>query len=139
MLRDHGNQELSRMIAEYEALTMHMEEDYQVDLNNRERVSALADEIVNLNYTNFKQLAPGYWNPNTYHVRTDNFKKSKAFMEAQEDGLVLLTNDEAHINQMVNGYLRLGWFLNIRANVELPELVSQAEEIITLLNIKYLD
>lgn len=139
VLRDKGNQVLSRMIAEYEALTMHMHEDYQVDLNNRERVSALADEIVNLNYTNFKQLAAGYWNPNAYHITTDNFRESEAYMEAQKDGLVLFTNDEARINQMVNGYLRLGWFLNIRANIELPELIGQAEEIITLLNENYLD
>lgn len=139
VLRDKGNHDLSRMIAEYEALTKHMEEDYQADLNSRERVSALADEIVNLNYSNFKELAPGYWNPNAYHILSDDFQKSSIYQEAEEDGLKLLTNDKARINQMVNGYLRLGWFLNIRANIELPELVAQAEEIIALLNENYLD
>jgi hypothetical protein len=138
VLRDKGNEALSRLIAEYEAFTKHMEEDYRMDLMSRDRVSALADEIVDLNYSNFNEIAPKYWNPNTYHVLDDNFQHSTAYTVAERDGLKLLSEDEIRLKQMVNGYLRFRFFLNIRSNVELSQLIVQAEEIISLLETQYL-
>lgn len=138
VLRDRGNEALSRMVAEYEAFTKHMEEDYQVDLNSRERVSALADGIVDLNYGNFETLSSRYWNPNTYHVLVDHFRGSGDYAQAAQDGLKPLSSDLRQVRMMVNGYLRLRFFLNIRANVELPRLIEQAENIIALLSDQYL-
>lgn len=139
ILRDAGNEKLSRLIAKYEALTIHMEEDYNVDLTARERVSAMADEIVDLNYSNFKDLAPRYWNPNNYHVLTDDFSNTAYYATAREDQLRLLTTDKTKIREMINGYLRLRFFLNIRAHSELPGLIARAEEIIEFLKSEYLE
>ena len=138
VLRDIGNEKLSRLLAEYEAFTKHMEEDYRMDLMSRDRVSALADQIVDLNYSNFNELAQKYWNPNTYHVLEDNFQHTEAYATAEQDGLKLLSEDETRMKQMVNGYLRLRFFLNIRSNIELSQLIVQAEEIIDLLEEQYL-
>jgi len=139
VLRDQGNEELSRAIAEYEAFTKHMEEDYRMDLMSRDRVSALADEIVNLNYSNFNVLAQTYWNPNSYHISEDQFQQTEAYAIAEKDGLILLSEEEARLKQMVNGYLRLRFFFNIRANIELPQLIDHAEGIIGLLENQYLN
>lgn len=139
VLRDQGNEKLSRGIAQYEAFTKHMEEDYRMDLMARDRVSALADEIVDLNYSNFNILAQKYWNPNSYNISEDYFHQTEAYAIAQQDGLKLLSEDEVRLKQMVNGYLRLRFFLNIRANIELPQLIEQAESIIELLENQYLN
>ena len=109
-----------------------------MDLMSRDRVSALADEIVNLNYSNFNILAQSYWNPNSYHVSKDHFQQTEAYAIAEQDGLNLLSEDETRLKQMVNGYLRHRFFLNIRATIELPQLIDQAEGIIELLENQYL-
>ncbi|MBC2839145.1 hypothetical protein [Robiginitalea sp. SC105] len=139
ILRNTGNEKLSRLIGEYEAFTKHMEEDYRVDLNAQQHVLALADGIVDLNYPNFVDLATEYWNPNTYRIHTGDFSHSEAYLAAREYPNEWVISDTARVREMVNGYLRLRFFLNVRTNLELPKLISQAEEIIALLESDYLD
>lgn len=135
-LRDRGNEELSRRIAQYEAMTRHMEEDFKYDIHTREQVSSLSDAILNMNYSNFQALASDYGNPNR-KLHELHFSASEAYRDASLDSLSLLTEDTRQIQAMVNGYLRLRFFLNTRVHYELPGLVRQAEDIISLLASRY--
>ena len=137
VLRNKGNEELSKKIVEYEAFTYHLVEDYYVDLDIKESVSELAGNIVNLNYSNFEELS-FYGNTNS-HILTYNFSSSEAYQRAEQDNLKLLTNDMAKVHELVNGYLKLRIFLKIRINSELPRLIKDAEEIINLLQTNYID
>ncbi|MDG1570693.1 hypothetical protein OZ410_00060 [Robiginitalea sp. M366] len=137
ILRMPENEILSRKLAEYEAFTRHLEEDYYYDLRAREQVSVLSDGILNLNYSDFGHLAPNYANHNK-HILEYHFNQTDDYARAQSDGLSLLTHDINEVRKMVNGYLRLRFFLNIRGNAELPRLIRQGEELIVLLKSDYL-
>ncbi len=137
ILGEMGNASLSEKIAGYEAFTRHLDEDYKYDLQTRQQVSTLSDAIVNLNYGNFDVIAPEYANHNKL-ILDYHFNTTQDYATAQKDSLTLLTDDINRVHEMVNGYLRLRFFLNIRGNHELPRLISRAEELIDILEREYL-
>ena len=137
VLRYKGNENLSSKIVAYDAFTKHLEEDYYADLEIKETVSKLASNIVNLNYSNFKELS-FYGNTNNSILKYD-FISSEAYKRAELENLKLLTRDINKIHEFVNGNLKLRLFLVIRANHELPRLIKDAEDIIKLLQTNYID
>jgi len=137
VLRYKGNENLSKIIVSYDALTKHLEEDYYADLEIKESISKLAGNIVNLNYSNFEELS-FYGNTNNSILKYE-FSSSEAYGKAEQEDLKLLTADINKIHEYVNGNLKLRAFLIIRANNELPRLIKEAENIIELLQSNYID
>ena len=137
VLRYKGNDNLSKQIVSYDALTKHLEEDFYADLAIMESNSNLAGGIVNLNYSNFEALT-FYGNTNNSILKYE-FSSSEEYRRAEEENLNLLTGDIKKIQKFVNGNLRLRFFLDLRANHELPRLINEAENIIELLQTNYID
>ena len=73
------------------------------------------------------------------NVRDYNFFESEEYLVAKSINLGLITNDINQINKMVNSYSVLLLYLRIRIDEELPVLVHDASEIITLLKETYLN
>jgi hypothetical protein len=141
-LRFKGNIELAQKIAEYDAFTKHMHEDYKTDQGLVEINFPLVRKVVNMNYSNFGVLSTLGHNNIPYvsgssTLSEENQEKvvllKKALKVAESNNLTLLTKDPNTINEMVNGYLILSRNLEVRYNSELPQLRKQAEEIISLL------
>ncbi len=51
----------------------------------------------------------------------------------------LITNDINDIDKVINSLIRLQGYYDIRTTIELPNLTSNAEELITLLKETYLE
>jgi len=131
------NDSLSKMISEYDAVTYHLDDDFINDRIQFEKATDLSVSIVNHNYPNFlefrKKLLP------INNVRDYNFFESEEYLVAKSINLGLITNDINQINKMVNSYSVLLLYLRIRTDEELPDLVHDASEIITLLKETYLN
>ncbi|MBT8252881.1 MAG: hypothetical protein HKO90_05630 [Flavobacteriaceae bacterium] len=136
-LRHKGNESLSAKIVSYDAFSKHLEEDFTADSQMTANVSRLADNIINLNYSNFEELK-FYMNTNNSILEYD-FSASEAYRKAEQENLKLLTDDINKINELTNGCIKLRMFLSIRANGELPRFLKQAEEIIDLLESNYIN
>lgn len=137
VLRYRGNESLSKIIVSYDALTKHLEEDYQADLKIKQEISKLSGSIVNLNYSNYKDLL-FYGNTNNSILEYE-FSSSEEYRQAEKEDLKLLTKDLDKINELVNGNLKLRSFLIIRSKYELPRIIEKANEIIERLETDYID
>lgn len=137
VLRYKGNEDLSKKIVSYDAVTKHLIEDFYSDLDQMKSISMLAGNIVNLNYSNFEELS-FYGNINNSILEHD-FSSSEAYRRAELENLKLLTGDINKIYEFLNGNLKLRSHLIIRTKYELPRLTRQAEDIIELLQTNYID
>ena len=67
------------------------------------------------------------------------FNSSEDYRKAEQEDIDLLTDDIKKIHELVNSNLKLRSFLIIRSKSELPRLIEKAENIINLLQAKYIN
>ena len=131
-LRQMENRLLAGKISAYDATTRHLDEDFAHDRRNGSNASALADQVVNMNYPNLSEVLnvgpTGYFVPMSRLL--DTYKNTD---------LPLLTNDIELVRIAVNSFLQLGGRMGISSRVgnEMPRLVADAEELIELLKAEY--
>jgi len=131
------NDTLSKMISEYDAFTYHLDDDFINDRIQFEKATDLSTSVINYNYPNIFEFSEKLL-PND-NARDYDFFESQEYVEAKSINLGLITKDINQILKMANSYNVLMLYLRIRTDVELPELVIDAEKIIALLKETYLD
>lgn len=132
-LRQMNNQQLAEMISEYEALTHHLDGDFNFDRTVGTSALALAGEVIDLNYPDLQEVFP------VGPVEAFSFPNAKLIEKYGKVTRSLLTDDVDDIRVVVNGYLILANSpgLRPRAEIEMPQLVSTARELIASLNEEY--
>ena len=128
---------LSIKISKYDAFTYHLDEDFVNDRIQFEKATELSASIVNHNYLNLYEFNEKLLPNNNFRI--NDFFESEEYLEAKSVNLDLLTKDIKEIQEMVNRYKILMLYLRIRTDMELPKLISDAEEIIVLLKQNYLE
>jgi hypothetical protein len=131
------DEDLSKMIANYDALTHHLDVDYINDRVQFERATELITAIVNNNYPNYSELHAKLLPLN--NVRDYDFFDSKEYQEAESYNLELLTDDMNELHKAVNNFNLLKAYLQMRTDYELPDLIDKAETLIRLLKETYID
>ena len=132
------NDSLSKKIAEYDALTYHLDDDFINDRNQFEKATDLSVSVVNHNYPNINEFSDKHL-PIPDKGRDPDFYESTEYLEAKSINLGLITDDIGRVHEMSNSYNVLMTYLRIRTEVELPRLTNDAKELITLLKETYLD
>jgi hypothetical protein len=131
-LKQMENRLLAEKISAYDATTRHLNEDFAHDRRNGSNASALANQVVDMNYPNLSDVLnvgpTGYFIPMSQLLDT-----------YQNTDLPLLTNDIELVRTAVNSFLQLGGRMGISSRVgnEMPRLVADAKELIELLNAEY--
>ena len=119
-----------RAISSYDALSRHMDEDHRNDEEMANRATASRDKIVDVSYPN--KLALDLYLHFDSITNTANFKEFAA-----SDKTALLTTDSLTWKIFLNEKLNIRRNLEIRANDELRNLISQARRLIRLLKKNY--
>jgi len=132
-LRQMRNQQLAELISEYEALTHHLDGDFEFDRNIGASALALAGEVIDMNYPNLQEVFP------VGPVEPFSFPNPKLHEAYGTEDYSLLTDDDKEINLVVNRYLILANSPGIRprAEIEMPKLVSKARQLIAYLKQEY--
>jgi len=131
---------ISKKIREYDAFTHHLDRDYLNDKAKTENALNLISHVVNSNYINIRELRKNVLvkinNPdwNEFH-----FYSEPEYLKSKNYNLRLITNDIKDIDIIINSLIRLQVYYDIRSNIEIPQLTSDAEELITLLKETYLE
>lgn len=134
------NDSISKKIGEYDAFTHHFDGDYLNDKAKSENALSLISQVVNSNYSNIKELRKSVLmkinNPelNDFHIYLE-----PEYLKAKNYKLRLITNDKKDVDMVINSLIRLQSYYDIRYNIEIPELTSDAEELISLLKKTYLE
>ena len=125
------NSDLVRMISIYEASSRHLAEDYLLDMEKSAAAEALVMDIVDLNYPNFELFGQLTWGS------PFAFPPNELLETYAEVDLRLLVDDTAKLRTLVNRFGKLGDQVSIRVNIELPEHIARARELIELLESEY--
>ena len=130
------NSELSKKINSYDALTRHMDEDYNEDNHISNNAWELMSSVVNINYPNSAELREIIRFSANYGTLSDVFS-SPEYSEARSYELKMNTSDKKILINAVNNYNRLEFNFKIRTDIELLKLVADGEELIKLLKEEY--
>ena len=128
-LRQMKNQELAAKISAYEALTHHLQDDFEFDRSVGAASVALANQVVNMNYPDLGFVVP------VATAEIFSFPDSNIHAAYKDIHLSLLTDDVDKIMAAVNAYLTLADKPGIRprTEIEMPKLIANAQELIALL------
>ena len=132
-LRQMKNQQLVEKISAYEAFTHHLKGDFDYDRTVGTNALALASQVVDMNYVNIHEIFP------VGVLESFSFPNSKLHEAFENTNRSLLTDEIKDIKVAVNSYLMVRSTPGIRprAEIEMPQLVSNARELITLLKEEY--
>ena len=132
-LRQMKNQKLAEMISEYEALTHHLDGDFDFDRTVGTRALALAGQVIDLNYPDLQEALP------VGSVEAFSFPNTKLSEKYGNVTRSLLINNVDDIKVVVNSYLILANSpgLRPRAEIEMPQLMSTARDLIASLKEEY--
>ena len=128
-LRYFDNDSITYKISAYDAFTRHMDEDYNLDMTQKNKTVVERELIIDMNY-------PGQVN-DLLNTRYDSLKNTPLYENMRKLNKPLLTKNMNDIKVLVNQSLQLKYFLSIRRNFELPRLVKDATELIRLLKEEY--
>jgi hypothetical protein len=130
-LRQMKNIELVRMISEYDASARHLDEDYREDMEDSREAEALAFEIVDSNYPDPDRFTELTWR------RPYAFPPTELLEAYGDVRLDLITQDSRKIRSLVNHFSSLGGQIRIRVEMELPDHLERARQLIELLELEY--
>ncbi len=128
-LRYFSNDSIIKRITSYDAMTHHMDEDYNGDVERSNRVDEKRNQIVDLNYP--QEII------SALRTNRDSLMKTDFINEMDSKGLPLLTSNINDIKKYVNEKITLRKYLESRGERELPRLIKRAEDLIILLKKEY--
>jgi hypothetical protein len=132
-LRQMKNRDLAEMISKYEALTHHLDGDFDFDRTVGTSALAWAGQVIDLNYPDLEEAFP------VGAVEAFSFPNARLSEKYGDLDRPLLTDDVKDIKVAINSYLLLvnSPGLRPRAEIEMPQLVSTARELIAFLREEY--
>jgi hypothetical protein len=132
-LRYFGNDSIIMRVSAYDALTKHMDQDFNGDVALTERVSEKRNHIIDMNYS-----LPDSVNYSLIDADSiiNILLKNKTNYNGHDD-LQLLTSNINDIRSLLNDYLDIRQGLYIRGDRELTHLLSDATQLITMLQKEY--
>lgn len=136
-MKDIGNSGLREKIVAYYELAEHMLDDYAKDMLVAEKIHDLADQIININYSN--EIRVFRRNNELNKQPYEQWVASADYRELKRLDYPLLVQDKSKLNEFVNKSFRLRNELETRTDNELPRMKAQAQEIIELINTVYND
>jgi hypothetical protein len=111
-LRLIQNTILKKKIAEYDAFTRHMDEDYYTDKAQSENALQLLSKVVNYNYPNILQLSEVF-RVSTVDGVMEDVITNPIYKEAEKSNIELITQDINELQNSVNSFIRLQFNLRI--------------------------
>ena len=134
-LRYITNDSLQKMLVAYESYSNHLDEDFEFDKTNALKADDMMVLLLNLNSPFISKILAvenNNFNDAEFNIYdTEEYKASKA------NELKLLSYDEVLIQKFVNTFILIQGNYNTRANKEMPEIMEDAQELITLLKKEY--
>jgi len=134
-LRYISNDSLEKLIVAYESFSQHLDEDFAGDKVNAEKANDLISSVLNLNSDYIAEMT---------QIEMDNFNSpmdlmfnAQAYRDAMAHDLELNTYDPNELRQFVNRFILIQDQYHIRGFLEMPEIIEDAREIISLLKKEY--
>jgi len=131
------NENIQKKLVAYESFSYHLDEDFEFDKTNSQKAEDAMASILDLNSPYLYALSKMDDDVETEDL--NEYFEMEEYRKAKENDLPLLTYDEQEIKKMMNIYILIQDNYEIRAFNEMPEIISNAHELIGLLQNEYLN
>lgn len=140
-LRKMQNRRLAERISDYDALTLHLDQDYREDEESARAILELTNKLVDQNYDDEELDGFLTWDdPFTtsyMEERLTRFRGTDLFKRLDAIQRPLMSQELAEYRRLANMYLEFAESANARPDIELPRLRNFAEEIQELIDKEY--
>ena len=140
-LRQMRNKFLAERISDYDALTRHLDQDYQEDEESARAILDLFNEIVDLNYQDEQLDDVLNWDDGfdaaDIEERLTGFRETAVFKRLAALQVPLLSEDLADFRRLANLNREFAQSAYARPDIELPRLREFAAEIQALIDEEY--
>jgi hypothetical protein len=128
---------LGKHIAEYNAFTYHLDEDFKGDASRGQNVTQIKSRIINYNYGNLNELQQDnrIYDNDLIGMK---FFDTPSYNQAKSETLYLMTDDINELNEVINLLIIIKFKLLARIEIEFPRAISEAKHLIEILNEKIL-
>lgn len=128
------NDSLKKKIVAYESFSNHLDEDFEFDKSNSDKMDNLTTSIIDLNSPYLSKILEKEDTEDSvsFIFETEEYKLSIA------NDLKLISQDEILIKKFVNTLIQIQGQYQIRAYKEMPRIMEDAYELIELLKTEYL-
>jgi hypothetical protein len=140
-LRQMKNTRMSRYISDYDALTQHLDQDYQEDEESARAIWRLVNELIDQNYPlkglyELLEWEDGFTDE-YIERRLTGLRETEVFRKLAELQRPLLSQDLAQFRQLANLNRDYAEAIRPRTEIELPRLREFAREIQSLIDEEY--
>ena len=127
------NDSLQKKIVAYESFSNHLDEDFEFDKSNADKMDDITASLIDLNSPYLTKILERENKEDTSfkHFETEEYKLSKA------NELKLISQDETLIKKFVNTLILIQDNYRTRAYKEMPRIMEEAQGLIDLLKIEY--
>ena len=128
---------LLKTIGKYDALTIHLDEDYKGDQSRIEMIEPYIHNIVNYNYSNIRTIRKDLFFVISIPENDDfQFFNHKDYLKAKKENLQVLSRNKSDYDQLISKLVSLQFQYGVR-NFELDRLKVKAELLIQMLKKEY--
>ena len=128
---------LLKTIGKYDALTIHLDEDYKGDQSRIEMIEPYIHNIVNYNYSNIRTIRKDLFFVISIPENDDfQFFNHKDYLKAKKENLQVLSRNKSDYDQLISKLVSLQFQYGVR-NFELDRLKVKAELLIKMLKKEY--
>jgi len=141
-LRKIKNHELARKISEYEALTYHLEQDQVSDSRNARDAFLASNKVINRNFPDRAKLFKYFTaasDAESFHETFLEFPSTDLYRQIKQNDVGLIAAEMRDVQEMTNVLISYRDDLSPRPNMELPQLMSLAQELVDLIETEYPD
>ena len=140
-LRKMESQLLVQRISDYDALTLHLDQDYREDEESARALKDMINQLVDLNYDrqgldDVLEWWDGF-TPEDIDRRLLEFRETKEFSNLASLGRSPLSENPEDFRRLANLNIEYAEDTNARPNIELPRLRRFAAEIQELIDTEY--
>lgn len=140
-LRQMSNKRLAERISDYDALTRHLDQDYQEDEESARAMLDLVNTLIDLNYDHEGLDEILDWDDGftagDIEERLTRFRDTDLFKRLAEEKKPLLSQDLAEFRRLANLNLEYAQSTAARPDIELPRLREFAADIQALIDEEY--
>ncbi|MDM9632103.1 DUF6090 family protein [Robiginitalea aurantiaca] len=127
------NDSLVKKMVNYEAMTNHLDLDYEEDARLENQARAQLGKVVNRNYDRTKGILRITTPYKEVPVRIIDFSKTDIYRSLKKQDIDFINADQKLLRESINNYIQLKNEMSVRYSGELPSLISDAEQLIDLL------
>jgi len=134
-LRYITNDSIEKRLVAYEAFSRHLDSDYEGDYSNYDASTNIRARVIDFNDPYFAEILKV--EATEAGVSKRRYFESPYYFKSKENEFPLLTQDRALLAEFTNKQIHIQNSVRVRGFLEMPRIIEDAQELISMLKDEY--